>query len=143
MADSNPKREKGVEIFKRCYGSALMEPPPEGSNPFFDIMLEGLFGSVWAREEILSLPQRRLFTMGIIAAMGESEVYGIQVGCALRNNEMTVEQVRELIIQLAPYAGYPRVNRLVAETEKVIAAHLKELKAQAQKDADKEQGAGK
>jgi len=39
MSGSNPKREKGVEIFKRCYGSALMEPPPEGSNPFFDIII--------------------------------------------------------------------------------------------------------
>jgi len=136
MSD-NKKREKGVEIFKRCYGSALMEPPPEGANPFFDIMLEGLFGSVWAREEVLSLPQRRLFTMGIIAGMGESEVYGIQVGCALRNNEMTVEQIRELVIHLAPYAGYPRVNRLVAETEKAIAAHLKEQKAQTEKPAGK------
>jgi len=143
MADSNPKREKGIEIFKRCYGSALMEPPPEGSNPFFDIMLEGLFGSVWAREEILSLSQRRLFTMGIIAGMGESEVYGIQVGCALRNNEMTVEQIRELIIHLAPYAGYPRVNRLVSETEKSIAQYQKELKAQAEKDAGKEKETGK
>lgn len=142
MSGSNPKREKGVEIFKRCYGSALMEPPPEGSNPFFDIMLEGLFGSVWAREEILSLSQRRLFTMGIIAAMGEAEVYGIQVGCALRNNEMTVEQIRELIIHMAPYAGYPRVNRLMAESEKAIAAHLKELKSAA-RDAGREPEAGK
>jgi 4-carboxymuconolactone decarboxylase len=131
MAGSNPKREKGVEIFKRCYGSALMEPPPEGSSAFYDIMLEGLFGSVWAREDILSLPQRRLFTMGIIAAMGEAEVFGIQVGCALRNNELTAEQIRELIIHLAQYAGYPRVNRLVGEAEKAIAQHQKEQKAQA------------
>lgn len=123
------KREIGTEIFKRCYGSSLMEPPPEGQDPFFDIMLENLFGSVWAREEVLSLRERRLFTMGIIAALGEADVFGIQCGCALRNEEMTPEQLRELVIQAAPYAGYPRVNGLRSAVEKAIHGFEKEKKA--------------
>ena len=82
------KREIGTEMFKRCYGSSLMEPPAEGQDPFFDIMLENLFGSVWAREEQLSMRDRRLFTLGIIAAMGEADVFAIQCGCALRNDEL-------------------------------------------------------
>lgn len=127
------KREIGTEIFKRCYGSALMEPPPEGQDPFFDIMLENLFGSVWAREEVLSLRDRRLFTMGIIAAMGENDVFGIQCGCAMRNDELSAEQLRELCIHAAPYAGYPRVGGLKAATETAIANFEKE-KTAAKKD---------
>ena len=123
------KREIGTEMFKRCYGNSLMEPPPEGQDPFFDIMLENLFGSVWAREEVLSLRERRMFTMGIIAALGEADVFGIQCGCALRNNEMTPEQLRELVIQAAPYAGYPRVNGLRGAVEKAIHQFEKEKKA--------------
>lgn len=126
---SNNKREAGIEMFKKCYGNQLMEPPKEGQDPFFDIMLESLFGSVWAREDVLGLRDRRLFTMGIIAALGEKDVFEIQCACALRNGELTEEQVRELIIQLAPYAGYPRVGGMRAAAEKAIAAHKKEQEA--------------
>lgn len=123
---SNGQREKGIEMFKKCYGNSLMEPPKEGQDPFFDIMLEGLFGSVWAREEQLGMRDRRLFTMGIIAAMGEKDVFEIQCGCALRNGELDETQIRELVIHLAPYAGYPRVGGMRAAAEKAIAAFNKE-----------------
>lgn len=123
------KREIGTEIFKRCYGNSLMEPPPEGQDPFFDIMLENLFGSVWAREEELSMRDRRLFTMGIIAAMGQADIFEIQCGCALRNNELDEVGIRELVIHLAPYAGYPRVNGMRTAAEKAIAAWKKEQEA--------------
>lgn len=122
------KREIGVEMFKRCYGNSLMEPPPEGQDAFFDIMLEGLFGSVWAREDELAMRDRRLFTMGIIAAMGQADVFEIQCGCALRNEELDEVQLRELVIQLAPYAGYPRVNGMRTAVEKAISGFKKEQK---------------
>ena len=125
------KREIGTEMFKRCYGNSLMEPPPEGQDPFFDIMLENLFGSVWAREEQLGMRDRRLFTMGILAAMGEADIFGIQCGCALRNGELDATQIRELVIHLAPYAGYPRVNGMRAAAEKAIADFTKAQKAEA------------
>lgn len=124
------KREIGTEIFKRCYGNSLMEPPAEGQDPFFDIMLENLFGSVWSREEQLSMRDRRLFTMGILAAMGEADVFGIQCGCALRNGELDETQIRELVIHLAPYAGYPRVSGMRMAAEKALADFAKEQKAQ-------------
>lgn len=123
------KREIGTEMFKRCYGNSLMEPPPEGQDAFFDIMLENLFGSVWAREEQLGMRDRRLFTMGIIAAMGQADVFEIQCGCALRNKELDEVGIRELVIHLAPYAGYPRVNGMRAAAEKAIHNYKKELKA--------------
>lgn len=124
------KREIGVEMFKRCYGNSLMEPPAEGQDAFFDIMLEGLFGSVWAREDELSMRDRRLFTMGIIAAMGQADIFEIQCGCALRNKELDEVQLRELVIQLAPYAGYPRVNGMRSAVEKAIGNFKKEQKGE-------------
>jgi len=124
------RRQKGIEIFKRNYGSSLMEPPPKGQDPFFDIMLETLFAEVWSREEQLCLRDRRLFTMGVIAAMGESGIFEIQAGCALRNGEMTAEQLRELVIHGAHYAGYPRASGLKGAVEKAIASFEKEQQNQ-------------
>ena len=89
--------------------------------PFFDIMLEQLFGEVWTREA-LSLRDRRLVTMGVIAALGERDTFAIQVRSAIKNGELTPEQCREMVIHLAQYAGYPRAAGLIGEVEKVIAS---------------------
>ena len=122
------KRDKGIEMFGKCYGGAITAPEP-GQDPFFDIMLEGLFGNVWAREEILSIRERRLFTMGIIAALGEYDVFGIQVSSALKTGELSPEQARELVIHAASYAGYPRSGGLRGAVEKAIAEWKKSQKS--------------
>jgi len=117
MSDAS-RRERGLARFHEVYCGDLPAPPP-GAMPFFDLMLEQLFGEIWTRPQ-LSLRDRRLVTMGVIAALGEREAFAIQVRSALKNGELTPEQVRELVIHLAQYAGYPRVSGLVAEVEKII-----------------------
>jgi 4-carboxymuconolactone decarboxylase len=83
-------------------------------------MIEQLFGEVWTRPE-LSQRDRRLVTMGVIAALGEREPFCIQVKCAIKNGELTATQVREMLIHLAQYAGYPRVAGLLMAVEKTLA----------------------
>lgn len=124
MTDKATRRARGIEYFRKNYAD-MLEPSPEGKDAFFDIMLETLFAEVWSREEQLSLRDRRLFTLGVIAAMGEADVFGIQCASALRRSELDEHQVRELIIHAAHYAGYPRVSRLRAAAEQAIAAHRK------------------
>lgn len=130
MTDKAARRARGIEYFRKNYANTLMDPPPEGQDEFFDLMLETLFSEVWSREDKLSLRDRRLFTMGIIAAMGEADIFGIQAGSALRNGELDETQVRELVIQLAHYAGYPRVGRVRAAVEQAITQHRKAQKEQ-------------
>ncbi len=124
--DDKSRWEVGAEYFEKNYGG-MLKAPPQGQDDFFDVMLESLFAGVWSRDEVLCLRDRRLFTMGIIAAMGEPGVFEIQCGCALRREEMSVEQIRELCIHLAPYAGYPRAGSMKAAAEKAIAAYQKSL----------------
>lgn len=134
MTDKAARRARGTAYFRKNYGNSLMDPPPEGQDEFFDVMLETLFAEVWSRDDKLSLRDRRLFTMGIIAAMGETDIYGIQAGCALRNGELDETQLRELVIHAAHYAGYPRVARLRAATDQAIREHRKAQKAAAEAD---------
>ena len=117
---SDPKRRKrGAEVLDRVYAGAV-PVPPEGQSAFADLMLEQLFAEVWTREA-LDFRDRRLLTLGVIAALGETSTWKIQVKAALANGELSVEQVREVLIHLAPYAGYPRVAGLIGATEEVIA----------------------
>jgi 4-carboxymuconolactone decarboxylase len=95
--------------------------PPPGVMPFSDLMLEQLFAEVWTREA-LPVKERRLVLLGVIGALGEKDTFQIQVRAALENGELTAEQVREVLITLANYAGYPRAAGLIGPTEATIAA---------------------
>ena len=119
----NERRERGAEMMKKVYAGDVVVPP-EGANAFADIMLEQVFAEVWTREA-LSIRDRRLLIMGVIACMGESMTWGIQAMAALKNGELTPEQLREALIQLAQYAGYPRAAGLMMVTEKTIAEFQK------------------
>ena len=59
--------------------------------------------------------------MGTILANGASEVWQVQAKAALKRGELTPDQLRETLIALAPYAGYPNVAPLVTLCEQVIA----------------------
>lgn len=123
MADSE-RRRRGVETMRKVYAGDVVAPPP-GAMPFADLMLEQLFAEIWTREA-LPIRERRLVLLGIIGALGERDTFQIQVKAALKNGELTKEQVREVVITLAQYAGYPRAAAQLAATEQTIAALEKE-----------------
>lgn len=112
--------ERGQEMIQKVYAGDV-QTAPRGTMPFTDIMLEQLFAEVWTREDIMPMRDRRLLLLGAIAALGEPMTFQIQAKAALKNGELTVEQVREVLVQMAPYAGYPRVAGLVGPVEQVIA----------------------
>jgi len=119
MADQE-RFQKGVEKFNEVYCGDV-PAPPRGASAFFDNMIEQLFAEVWTRPQ-LSQRDRRLLTMGAIAALGEPDTYAIQVRAAVKNGELDAEQVRETLIHLAQYAGYPRVAGLLGKVEQTLAA---------------------
>ncbi len=112
--------ERGAAMMRRVYGDAI-PVPPEGAMAFSDVMVRSLFAEVWDRD-ILSIRDRRLLLMGVIAACGATDVWGLQVRAALNNGELTPEELRETLVMLAPYAGYPRVAPLVGACEEAINA---------------------
>jgi 4-carboxymuconolactone decarboxylase len=123
MADSQ-RRARGAEMLKRVYAGDV-NVPPAGASAFADLMLEQLFAEVWTREA-LSIRDRRLIIMGIIAEKGEKDTFQIQARSALKNGELTPEQLREVVIQVAQYAGYPRAAAILGVTEQAIAAWQKD-----------------
>jgi len=117
MSDAE-RRERGARKMTEVYAGDVAVPP-EGTSDFADLMLEQLFAEVWTRDP-LPVRDRRLLIMGVIAGMGESRTWKIQAKAALKNGELTPEQLREALIQLAQYAGYPRVAGLLGVTEEAI-----------------------
>ena len=93
--------------------------PPAGALAFTDIMLEQLFAEVWTRD-VLSMRDRRLLLLGAIAALGEQTTFGVQSKAAIKNGELNAEQLREVLVFLVHYVGYPRAAGLIGTVEKAI-----------------------
>jgi 4-carboxymuconolactone decarboxylase len=116
--------DRGAEMLEKVYAGDV-SAPPKGAMAFADLMIENLFGEVWTRE-VLSIRDRRLILLGVIGALGEKDTFAIQAKATLKNKELTPEQLREVVIMLANYAGYPRAAGVLGIVEQQIAAYSKE-----------------
>ncbi len=122
MSESE-RRQRGLEMLAEVYAGDVVTPP-EG-YAFTDIMLEQVFAEVWSRD-VLSIRDRRLLLLGIIAEKGETATFGIQAKAALKRNELAPDELRELLLMIAQYAGYPRAASLLGVVEQKIAEVEKE-----------------
>ena len=67
------RRTRGAAMMRKVYAD-VVPAPVAGQSAFGDLMLEQLFAEVWTREA-LSVRDRRLLTMGVIAALGEQATW--------------------------------------------------------------------
>ncbi|MDI2132722.1 carboxymuconolactone decarboxylase family protein [Yinghuangia seranimata] len=84
--------------------------------------IDHLFGAVWTRPG-LDVPQRRLLTIGVLAAFGKDQLLELQFSSALERGELTPDQLREVIVHLAHYVGWPLTANLGQLVEKLARKH--------------------
>ena len=70
---------------------------------------------------MLSIRDRRILLLGIIAEKGEPMTFGIQAKAALKNGELTPDELREFLLMIAQYSGYPRAAAIIGIVEEKIA----------------------
>jgi len=103
--------------------SAMNESPPEGSAMYEKILgkaaptvvapvslgaltIDHLFAKIWTREG-LSIRDRRLVTVALLAAQGRPDQLRDHIrGARLGEDPLTEEEIRELMIHVAHYAGW-------------------------------------
>jgi len=118
MTDSD-RRQEGVQYFHELYQGVVPMPPKELHDDFLRIMLKQLFAEVWSRPT-MSIRDRRLVVIGMLAALGEAETFDIQIRTAIEHGEITREQVNEIIVLLPHYIGYPRASRMRAALQRSL-----------------------
>ncbi len=74
-------------------------------------MLETLFGVLW-QDATLSVRERRLLLLGVLAAQGEDAALAIHLRAAVKRGELTAAQLQAMAPFLTQYVGYPRGSRL-------------------------------
>jgi len=108
------RRRRGLERMEEVYGWEMQDGPGD----FFGYTADHLFGEIWNRPG-LSDRDRRLLLIGLLAGTGAHDVLGIQVEAAWGNEELDAKALREIVIFLSHYAGWPvgaRLNSTVEET---------------------------
>ena len=76
--------------------------------PFREFILEGVWGRVWTRPG-LARRDRSLLCLAMLAALGHEDELRLHVR-ATRNTGVTEEEIAEVLLQVAAYAGVPAAN---------------------------------
>jgi 3-oxoadipate enol-lactonase / 4-carboxymuconolactone decarboxylase len=90
----------------------------EFTAPFQDFLSRYAWGEVWTRPG-LPRRERSLITLAVLTALGAEHELAMHVRGALRNGA-SPEEIREVLLHTAVYAGLPRANRAFAIADDVL-----------------------
>ena len=88
------------------------------SRPFQEFITRGAWGDVWTRDG-LSRRERSIVTLSVLTALRAENEIPMHVRAALRNG-LTAEEIREVILHTAVYAGVPAGNSAIALAQKTL-----------------------
>jgi 4-carboxymuconolactone decarboxylase len=131
MSADAEKRAAGIAKMQEVYGFSV--DPDTIPGRYAAMTVDHLFGSVWTSDE-LDVRDRRLMTIGILAALGKTDLLDIQFDSALERDELTVDQLREVVVHITHYIGWPMSTGMNQTAENVIARRAKAKAATSDKN---------
>jgi 4-carboxymuconolactone decarboxylase len=101
--------DRGLEIRTAVLGKEYVEKSIQSADdftrPIQELATEYCWGSVWGREE-LPRKTRSIINLAMLAVLNRPHELKLHVEGALRNGVTEVE-IREILLQVAIYAGLP------------------------------------
>ncbi len=139
MPDQRAKA--GDKVRRKVLGDAHVDRATANTTPFDapfqDFITAGVWGSVWSRPN-LTLRERSLVTIALLAALGHHEELAMHIR-ATRNTGATEEDIRDVLLHVAAYAGVPAANAAIAVAKRAYA----EMKADTPKGRPKAKAKGR
>jgi 4-carboxymuconolactone decarboxylase len=90
----------------------------DGGGDFFAYTADHLFADIWNRPGLTDR-DRRLLLIGLLSGQGAADVLGIHIPAAHAAGDLDDAALREIVVFLSHYAGWPhgaRLNSIVEET---------------------------
>ena len=121
--DDDRRREQGMKVRREVLGDAHVDRAEARRNDFNgdfqDFITRYAWGEVWSRP---GLPRhaRSLVTLALMVALNRGDEFKMHVRAAL-NNGVTRDEIRELLLHTALYAGLPAANTAYHLAEEVFA----------------------
>jgi 4-carboxymuconolactone decarboxylase len=123
---SDQKFEDGMKIRRAVMGDRYVDQAEANKTSFeadFQrFITETAWGTVWSRPG-LDRKTRHLLTIAMLAALGKENELAIHIR-ATQNTGVTPEDVKEVLLQVAVYAGVPAANSAFAIAKKVYAERV-------------------
>lgn len=123
MTDS--RYDDGMKVRKEVLGSDYVERAlarsTEFDADFQRFITEMAWGSVWARPD-LDRRTRSLVTVAILAALGREELT-LHMTAALNNLGIEPQEISEVLLHVAVYAGVPAANAAFAVAKQILTQH--------------------
>jgi 4-carboxymuconolactone decarboxylase len=120
-------RKTGEATRRRVLGDAHVnrsrQDPEALHAPFVDLITDAAWGHVWGNAGGSGgIPdrERSMVTLAILAALGNWEEFELHLRATV-NTGALAEDVREVLLHVAIYAGVPRANTAFRITREVLA----------------------
>jgi 4-carboxymuconolactone decarboxylase len=109
MTSDRPLYDKGLEIRRAVVGNDYVDKAlaeADGfSGPLQDLVTEYCWGAVWGRDE-LPLKTRSMLNLAMIPILNRPNELRTHIRGAITNG-VTRDEIREIFLQVAIYAGVP------------------------------------
>jgi 4-carboxymuconolactone decarboxylase len=121
---SDPDRHaQGMEVRRAVLGDAHVDRAVAGTTeftaPFQDFITRYAWGDVWTRPG-LDRRTRSVITLTVLTALGHENELAMHVRAAVRNG-LSPDEIGEVLLHTAVYAGVPAANTAFAIAQRVLA----------------------
>jgi 4-carboxymuconolactone decarboxylase len=120
---SDDSYEAGMRVRREVLGDEHVDRAIEGTTGFTaafqDFITRYAWGAVWTRDG-LDRRTRSCITLAVLAALGREHEIAMHVRAA-RTNGLTPDEISEVLLHTAVYAGVPAANAAFAIAQRVLA----------------------
>jgi 4-carboxymuconolactone decarboxylase len=120
--DEQARHAAGMEVRRAVLGDEHVDRAiartTEFTADFQNLITRYAWGDIWTRPG-LDRRTRSCLTLAMLATLGHYEEFAMHVRAALRNG-VSVDEISEVLLQVAIYAGVPAANRAFAVAQDVL-----------------------
>lgn len=132
LPDSITERaRRGADVRRKVLGAAYVDAGKKKANAFTEHFIEftqtQCWGNVWLREG-LSHKTRSMLNVCMLAALARWHEFEVHIRGAL-NNGVTPEEIAEILLHTAIYAGIPIASEGFRRADAIIAQVAAEQKS--------------
>jgi 4-carboxymuconolactone decarboxylase len=121
--DDAERAAQGMTVRREVLGDQHVDRAVAATTPltapFQDFITRYAWGEIWSRPG-LSRAERSMITLTALVVLRQEEELAMHLRAALRNG-LTSDQIGELLLHTAVYAGVPASNRAFAIAREVLA----------------------
>jgi 4-carboxymuconolactone decarboxylase len=115
---------KGLAARKEVLGASYVDAALSRATPFEaefqEMVTEYCWGGTWGRG-VMDRQRRSILNLGMLAALGRMHEFELHFRAALVNNKVPLEELKEVLLQIAVYCGIPAGVEAFRVARKVLA----------------------